>query len=112
MLPGDTLTAVTARCGPPVVRCAAPDVPEAFSANAARDRSVLMPPLLAAGHRLRRSHAQVIVVAAAVLSGLSTSLANHLAAPVFDGVACAVGLSHALIAHGRMPFGRELPQIE
>ena len=34
MLPGDTLTAVTARCGPPVVRCAAPDVPEAFSANA------------------------------------------------------------------------------
>ena len=81
-----------------VVGFEAPEFPAAFSPEGPIVAPAVLDELAQAGERLRRSEAQAIVLAGAVLCGYAERLAERCNMPVFDGVTCAVRLCQALLA--------------
>lgn len=76
----------------------APEAPDAFASGGPHVSADLLDVLSAACGRLRRSGAQAVVLAGAVLCGYAAALESRCAMPVFDGVACAVRQARLLIA--------------
>jgi len=83
-----------------------PDLPVAFKVRTEREAPAVLEVLVAAGHRLRQSMAQVIVLAGAVLCEYSASLAARLSLPVFGGMTHAVEQVYVLLAQGSWPTGQ------
>jgi allantoin racemase len=74
----------------------APELAAAFSSDVETVDPRVLPALTEAGENLRAAGCGAIVLAGAVLCGYETALARALRIPVFDGVACAVGMARLL----------------
>ena len=81
-----------------VVAWEGPESAPAFAAGTARVDAALLGLLADACDRLHQAGAQSVVLAGAVLCGYAQALADRCALPVFDGVACAVGLARTQLA--------------
>lgn len=68
----------------------APDLPQAFEADAGGVAPAVLQGLLPAARGLRDQGADAVVLAGAVLCGYDAALQAELGLPVFDGAACAV----------------------
>jgi allantoin racemase len=93
-----------------VVAWEGPESGPAFAADAARVDAAVLGLLANACGRLRRAGAQSVVLAGAVLCGYAEVLAARCALPVFDGIACAVGLAQVQLAlrRGELPSSDRL----
>lgn len=76
----------------------APDLPQAFGADAAGVSPALLAPLGDAVRRLREAGADSVVLAGAVLCGYDRALEALAGCPVLDGVCIAVHQARALRA--------------
>ena len=75
---------------------AAPELATAFAPDVETVDPRVLPALTEAGASLRNAGCGAIVLAGAVLCGYEAALARALGIPVFDGVACAVGMARLL----------------
>ena len=92
-----------------VIAYEAPECARAFAAGTERVDAAVLDPLAAGCERLRRSGAQAVVLAGAVLCGYAAPLATRCGLATFDGVACAVGQIRILLTlrDSRMQPGLE-----
>ena len=100
LLPLYKLRVLQIGIAPRVVAYEAAESARAFADSTDRIDEMVLVHLVAACKRLRRSGAQAVVLAGAVLCGYAQVLTTRCGLPTFDGVACAVGLVRTLTSQG------------
>ncbi|MGA1080044.1 MAG: aspartate/glutamate racemase family protein [Steroidobacteraceae bacterium] len=82
--------------GSRVVAIEAPEMPLAYTPQAAGQSAEVLQTLVQAGQRLADQGAEIIVLAGAVLCGYDRALASAVKMPVLDGITCGVDLARCM----------------